>query len=105
MMRILRDLRAEQGFSMQQPPPRLCCLHWLIQTVAWVSLLTDHRGYFQKVMDKLNCRRRGAGGPLKSCKPTFAPEAVKDTLDLPVCSLSRKRSMVCFSGELSLSSG
>lgn len=38
----------------------------VIQTLAWVSLLTDQRGYFQKVLDKLNCRRRGRGTPRKS---------------------------------------
>lgn len=49
---------------MQQPPPSALVdsdlgFHF--------SLLTDHGGYFQKVMEKLNCRK-GAGTPLKSCK-------------------------------------
>lgn len=29
-MQVLRDLRSAQSFSIQQPPSRLCRLHWLM---------------------------------------------------------------------------
>lgn len=55
--------------------------------------MTEHRRYFQKVMDRLNLGRRGAGAALETSKSQLCTRSEEGSSGM--IRAVRRRSMVC----------